>query len=57
MIGDAQMLVRIHAASVDPVDWRRLTGTPRVLRAQDERSARLAQAEGRADRFRLRRHD
>ncbi|MEK7426153.1 MAG: NAD(P)-dependent alcohol dehydrogenase [Actinomycetota bacterium] len=31
-IGDEQMLVRVHAAAVNPLDWHMLTGTPYLMR-------------------------
>ncbi|MDX6414460.1 MAG: hypothetical protein QOH23_1870, partial [Gaiellaceae bacterium] len=30
-----QVLVRVHAVSVNPLDWHTLTGTPYVLRLQE----------------------
>jgi NADPH:quinone reductase-like Zn-dependent oxidoreductase len=33
-IGDGDVLVRVHAASVNPLDWFAVTGTPYVARAQ-----------------------
>jgi NADPH:quinone reductase-like Zn-dependent oxidoreductase len=30
---DEQLLVRVHAASVNPLDWHFIEGTPYVLRA------------------------
>ncbi len=32
--GDEELLVRVHAASVNPFDWHMLTGTPYVARLQ-----------------------
>src|SRR5260370_1233601 len=32
VIGDDGVLVRVHAASVNPVDWRPMLGRPYVLR-------------------------
>jgi NADPH:quinone reductase-like Zn-dependent oxidoreductase len=32
--GDDELLVRVHAASVNPFDWHMLTGTPYVTRMQ-----------------------
>ena len=29
---DDQVLIRVHAASVNPSDWHRMTGTPAILR-------------------------
>jgi NADPH:quinone reductase-like Zn-dependent oxidoreductase len=34
VIGDDQVLVRVHAVSVNPLDWHGLTGTPYVMRLQ-----------------------
>src|SRR5262245_31839903 len=31
--GDSQVLVRIHAASVNPLDWHRMRGRPLLMRA------------------------
>lgn len=31
-IGDSEMLVRVHVAAVNPLDWHRLTGTPLLMR-------------------------
>jgi NADPH:quinone reductase-like Zn-dependent oxidoreductase len=33
-IVDAEVLVRIHAASVNPVDWHTMTGTPYLVRLE-----------------------
>ena len=33
VVGDEQVLVRVHAASVNPVDWHRMRGEPVVMRA------------------------
>jgi NADPH:quinone reductase-like Zn-dependent oxidoreductase len=35
VVNDDEVLVRIHATSVNPVDWHSLTGTPYVMRVQD----------------------
>jgi NADPH:quinone reductase-like Zn-dependent oxidoreductase len=32
VVGDDQVLVRVHATSVNPVDWHTLTGTPHMVR-------------------------
>ena len=29
---DDQVLIKVHAASVNPSDWHRMTGTPAILR-------------------------
>jgi NADPH:quinone reductase-like Zn-dependent oxidoreductase len=34
VVGDRDVLVRVHAASVNPADWHMLTGTPYIARAQ-----------------------
>lgn len=31
-IGDGELLVRVHVAAVNPLDWHMLTGTPLVMR-------------------------
>ena len=31
-IGDGEMLVRVHVAAVNPLDWHALTGTPLIMR-------------------------
>ena len=33
--GDDELLVRVHAASVNPLDWHSVTGTPYVVRLSD----------------------
>jgi NADPH:quinone reductase-like Zn-dependent oxidoreductase len=35
VVGDEQVLVRVAAASVNPLDWHALTGTPWVMRLSD----------------------
>src|SRR5687768_6394058 len=35
VVGDEQVLVRAHAASVNPVDWHRMRGEPYVMRASE----------------------
>lgn len=32
VIGSSDMLVRVHAAAVNPLDWHQLTGTPLLMR-------------------------
>jgi NADPH:quinone reductase-like Zn-dependent oxidoreductase len=32
VVGDDQVLVRVHATSVNPVDWHTMTGTPYMVR-------------------------
>jgi NADPH:quinone reductase-like Zn-dependent oxidoreductase len=32
VVGDGEVLVRVHAASVNPFDWHMLTGTPYIAR-------------------------
>ena len=32
VVGDGQVLVRVRAAGVNPLDWHRVTGTPYVMR-------------------------
>jgi NADPH:quinone reductase-like Zn-dependent oxidoreductase len=32
VVGDDEMLVRVHATSVNPVDWHTVTGTPYLVR-------------------------
>ena len=34
VVGDNTVLVRVHAAAVNPLDWHSLTGTPYVMRLQ-----------------------
>ena len=34
VVTDDGVLVRIHAASVNPVDWHTMTGTPYLVRLQ-----------------------
>ena len=33
-VGDGEVLVRVHAASVNPADWYAMAGTPYVARPQ-----------------------
>jgi NADPH:quinone reductase-like Zn-dependent oxidoreductase len=33
--GDEQVLVKVHAAAVNPADWHRMTGTPYIMRLSE----------------------
>jgi len=35
MVGETELLVRVHAAAVNPVDWHELTGVPYLVRLRE----------------------